>query len=231
MSEITNWYSKIKGSGIKNDKNFVKHLIRPNSMMAFIGNTGSGKSNGLVEFLSLKNNAFYQIIYHTASTSDEPLLHLLREHIDGIEILDTLEDLPDLENFRDADKTEEKLVIFDDILNHGVKELKQISHFFTAARKYGFSCIVMAQNYTNIPTTIRRNCSYFFLFKMTDGNTINNIIRTHNLSDVDKDALKKAYLDCIKTPLNFMLIDLTANSPMPFRHNFTKEIKFEKIST
>ena len=60
---LTNFYNII-GTGHKNkrDKTFKNHLIEPNSMILCIGGTGSGKSNSLINFLKLKNEAFYEII-------------------------------------------------------------------------------------------------------------------------------------------------------------------------
>ena len=62
---IINWYDKIDKQFTrkpKRDKIFSKHLIEPCSMISCIGGTGSGKSNALVNFLSLKNDAFHKIL-------------------------------------------------------------------------------------------------------------------------------------------------------------------------
>ena len=75
---IKDWYA-IAGKGtnnsIKNDKNFKNHMVKPCSMVMMIGNTGSGKTTALVEFLSRKNDSFFRVIYFSGSTTDEPLLH------------------------------------------------------------------------------------------------------------------------------------------------------------
>ena len=198
-------------------------------MICFVGQTGAGKSNGLVELLSRKNDSFYKIIYFTSSTADEPLIKFLQQKIEGIEILDTPENLPELESFNDEDKKTEKLIIFNDLINLNKKQLAKVSKFYCSTRKYGFTCICMSQNYTEIPLNIRRNAQFFFLYKMSDLNTINHILKTHNMNNVNKNDLKNAYVQITSQPRNFMLIDLTTNSPMPFRKNFLEPIKLNNI--
>ena len=78
--EIKNYYEIIDKTFQKKpklDANFKSHYILPNSMICCIGGTGSGKTNALMEFLNRKNNAFYEIIIFTGSTTDEPLYNAL----------------------------------------------------------------------------------------------------------------------------------------------------------
>ena len=90
--KIKNWYALAEKDGIankiKNDRNFNRHFIRPCQMIGVIGQTGSGKTTAVVEFLSRKNNAFYKVYYFTGSTADEPLLRLLQQNMEGIEVID-----------------------------------------------------------------------------------------------------------------------------------------------
>ena len=89
------------------------------------------------------------------------------------------------------DKNEEKLIIFDDIINLSKKELLKIQKWFNSARKYGFTCISMAQNWAQLPIQIRRNTMIYFLFRMNDNNTINNILKTHNCTEYPKEIIIK----------------------------------------
>ena len=105
---IKDWYS-IAGKGtsntsIKNDKNFKNHMIKPCSMIMMIAPTGGGKTTALVEFLSRKTDSFYRVIYFSGSTTDEPLLHFLKAHIDGIELIDNADELPELTDINDEEK-------------------------------------------------------------------------------------------------------------------------------
>ena len=98
--EMKDWY-KIAGKGkkdtsIKPDKNFKNHLIKPCSMISMIGSTGAGKTTALLEFLSRKNDAFHRIIIFSGSTTDEPLIKFLEKHVEGIELIDNADELPEL---------------------------------------------------------------------------------------------------------------------------------------
>jgi hypothetical protein len=223
--EITDWYRVCakEGTGVqrKVDKNFSKHFIKPCQMISIIGPTGAGKSKSIVELLSRKNDAFYKIILFSGSTVDEPLVNLLKKHIDGIELIDKAEELPELTDFNDEEKKHEKLIIFDDIINLPKKELVKIQKWFNSSRKYGFCCIATAQNYTDLPIQIRRNTHIFILFRLNDMNTINTILKNHNNNGDDPALVKKAYFEATSKPGNFFLLDTTSDDEKRYRHNFT----------
>ena len=89
---------------------------------------------------------------------DEPLYNLLQNKIEGAELINHIEDLPALSEFDDENKDKEKLIVFDDFINLSNKEMKKIKEYLTAGRKSGFTCWLMAQNYTSVPKIITRNC-------------------------------------------------------------------------
>jgi len=223
---IKNWYAKCEAEGltnkIKNDKNFSRHYIKPCQMIGVIGQTGSGKTTAVVEFLSRKNNAFYKVYYYTGSTGDEPLLRLLQQNMDGITIIDKPDELPELTDFNDEDKKTEKLFVFDDFQNTDKKNMKKIEKWSCSARKYGFTCFFLAQNFTEIPLQIRRNIHIYMIFRLNDNNTLNNILRTHNVSNVSKETVKKMYNYATETKPNFFTIDMNAEPDKMFRKNFTE---------
>ena len=85
--KVKNWYNHLPKDlkrESKLDKNYKRHHIKPNSMICCIGGTGSGKSTSLIEFLSRKNEAFYDIIVFSGSTTDEPLINMLKSKIPEI---------------------------------------------------------------------------------------------------------------------------------------------------
>ena len=111
--------------------------------------------------------------------------------------------------------------MFDDVINMNKKDFKKILEYFTGGRKLGFTVVIMAQNYVSIPKTIVRNCQYFFIFKLNDNTTINNIIRNHNIYNVEKETFRKLYDDATSEPLNFFLVDLkTKEKSKHLRKNF-----------
>ena len=219
---IINWYDKIDKHFVrkpKRDKKFSKHLIEPTSMITCIGQTGSGKSNALVNFLSLKNDAFHKIVIFSGSTTDEPLYSFLQNKIPELEMYNDINELPSLETYDDDDKGHEKLIVFDDFINLKKKEMTKINEFLTSGRKFGFTCFVMGQNYTSIPKIITRNSHYFIVFRLGDNTSINNIIRNHNTTDIKKDDFKKEYLKATEDKGDFFMIDLK-NPSKPLRKNF-----------
>ena len=223
---IINYYDRIDKQFTrkpKRDKNFSKHLIEPCSMISCIGGTGSGKSNALVNFLSLKNDAFHKIVIFSGSTTDEPLYSFLQNKIPELEMYNDINELPSLETYDDDDKGHEKLIVFDDFINLKKKEMTKINEFLTSGRKFGFTCFVMGQNYTSIPKIITRNSHYFIVFRLGDNTSINNIIRNHNTTDIKKDDFKKEYLKATEDKGDFFMINLK-NPSKPIRKNFTELI-------
>ena len=68
--------------------------------------------------------------------------------------------------------------------------------------------------------------NYIALFKIKDNIIINisisNIVRNHNLDDLDKDLFKRAHHLCTHQPLDLMLFDFRSNDAKhEIRHNFT----------
>ena len=221
---MINFYDKLS-KDIKNetklDKNFKNHYILPNSMIAIIGGTGSGKSNALCNLISKQSNKYYDIIIFNPVSVDEPLLKLLKQKMPDLHLISDIEELPSLSEFV-GDSDHEKLIVFDDVINMEKKHFKKVNEYFTGGRKLSFTVAIMAQNYVSIPKTIVRNCQYFLIFKLNDNVTINTLIRNHNIYNVDKDKFRKLYDEATAEPLNFFLVDLkTKDKTKHLRRNFT----------
>ena len=220
---MINFYDKLSKedkSETKLDKHFKNHYILPNSMIGIIGGTGSGKSNALLNLISKQSNKYFDIIIFNPVSTDEPLLKLLQKKIPELKLISNIEELPSLSDFV-GDSEHEKLIVFDDVINMPTNHFKKIREYFTGGRKLGFSVVIMAQNYVSIPKTIVRNCQYFIIFKLNDNVTINNILKNHNIYNVEKEHFKKLYLDATKEPLNFFLVDLkTKDIRQHLRKNF-----------
>lgn len=212
---------KVEGEGIKNDKNYSKHMIKPCKMIASIGPTGSGKSNALLEFLSRKNNSFCEVILFSGSTTDEDLYNVLEKSMDGIQLIDEIDELPNLTDYNNEDKKSEKLIIFDDIINLEKKELKKICKWFNSARKYGFTCIAMCQNWTDMPIQMRRNSHYIFLYRLKDLNQVKQILKGSNHDGIPLEVLMRLYNEASQNVGQFFKIDMTETDPnLKYRKNF-----------
>jgi hypothetical protein len=221
--KVKNWYeslSKDLKRENKLDKNYKKHYIQPASMICCIGGTGSGKTNALCDWLSRKNESFYDIIIFTGSTSDEPLYSMLKQKMPDIQLFNDIAELPELKEFDNEDKGQEKLLVLDDFINLPSKDQKKIKEYLTSGRKFGFTVWCMAQDYKSISKIITRNCQYFILFKLNDNVSINNITRNHNIHGIDKETFKNHYIDATSEPRQFFMIDLKGNPETHLRKNF-----------
>jgi len=225
--KITNFYEKLPKHLKKDtvDKSFKNHHILPNSMICAIGGTGTGKSNFVMNMIQRMPNKFYHIMVFNPVSTDEPLMNLLQEKIPETELINDINELPSLSEFEE-DKEEEKLLIVDDFINMGKKDFKKINEYFTGGRKAGFTVVALCQNYTSVPKVITRNCQYFVIFRLNDNTTLNNIIRNHNIHDVEKDLFKRFYDESTSDPLSFFMIDLKGKDKNThLRKNFLQHHK------
>ena len=207
--KITNFYEKLPKHLKKDtvDKTFKNHHILPNSMICAIGGTGTGKSNFVMNMIQRMPEKFYKIMVFNPVSTQEPLMELLKEKIPETDLISDINELPSLSEF-DEDKEDEKLLIVDYFINMNKKDFKKINEYFTGGRKAGFTVVALCQNYTSVPKVITRNCQYFVLFRLNDNTTLNNIIRNHNIHDVEKDLFKELYDKSTTDPLSFFMIDL-----------------------
>lgn len=222
-NDLINWYDKlnIKGSGAKLPSTFKNHHILHNSMILEIGQTGTGKTNALMNFLQRSSGEFHKIFICSFSTTDEPLYNAIKKLNSSVEFYDNIEEVPDLSEFDNKTKDKPKLIVFDDFINLSPKEFKKINPYLIAGRKHGFTVWLMAQNYTSIPKIITRNIQYFIIFRLNDNVSINRIIHNHNISFIPKDVFKELYLEWTTKPMDFMMIDLKTSDPKwKLRHNF-----------
>ena len=218
--KIVNFYDKLGIKGAALPKTWKKTHMFNKCHTLCLGGTGSGKSNSLINYISRSSGEFYKIIVCSFSTTDEPLYNMLEE-TGKIELISDIDEVPDLEEFDDKNKDKPKLIVFDDILNVEKKKMKKLYKYLIAGRKFGFSVCLMSQDYSSVPKILVRNINYFILFKINDNISLNNIIRNHNVSDVDPSIIKAACSVCTKTFGNFFMIDFkTTNLDERFRSNF-----------
>jgi len=219
---IINFYEELKLNKNKKPKNWKHHHIEHNSHILCIGATGTGKSNTLMNYILRSKGEFKKIIIFSGSTTDEPLYKVLKESNNKIEFYNDIEEMPSLEEYEETNmEKNKKLIIWDDWINLTSKELKKIFKFIVSSRKYGCSNWLMAQSYTSVPKIITRNVNYIILFRINDNISINNILKNHNILNVDKDLFKRAYILSTYEPLNFLLLDFKSRDEKDrVRYNF-----------
>ena len=216
--KIVNFYDKLGIKGATLPKTWNNHHMFNKCHTLCLGGTGSGKSNSFINYISRSSGEFYKIIVCSFSTTDEPLYNMLEE-TGKIELINDIEEVPS--EFDDRHKDKPKLIVFDDFLNLQKKDMKKINKYLIAGRKFGFSVWLMSQDYTSVPKVLVRNINYFILFKINDNISLNNIIRNHNIADVDSSIIKSSCNLCTHSFGNFFMIDMkTGDLDERFRHNF-----------
>ena len=209
---VTNWYNKVPKNiqnHIKEDKNFNKHLIKPESLIVIAGPSGAGKSNWLVEFLSRKIGSFYEIILFSGSFTDEPIYQYLLEQIPDMQLIDDIDEMPRLEDFTDEDKVE-RLLIFDDTVKLTAKQQNEIERWFMAGRKLGFTICYLTQKFLGnggCPIFIRQQMNYLILFRLNDNSEAKQILKKYNMG-LNINTLFKIYEKDTKEKGQFLTFDL-----------------------
>jgi len=224
MGDIVNFYSMVpKDKSKDKSKTYKNHFIDRNSRILMIGSSGTGKSNALINFIEKTSGDFHKIIICSFSTTDEPLYQYLQKKMPSVELNNNIDDVPEVQDFDDKNKDKQKLIVFDDFINLSKKEMRKIYDYAISSRKFGFTCVFMAQSYTAVPKIISRNCNYILLFRINDKYSIKRIIANHGLAaDITPEKIEEFYYYAIEEPLSFLLIDLKTNDEsIRFRKGFT----------
>jgi len=223
MSELVNFYSLLPKSKYNdNMKGHKFHHIDKNSRILMCGSSGTGKSNAILNFIEKSSGEFHQIYICSFSTTDEPLYNYLKNKIPSVELINNIEEVPEVQDFDDKNKQKSKLIVFDDFINLSKKEMAKIYDYAISSRKFGFTCIFVSQSYTAVPKTISRNCNYIFVFKLNDRVSIKRIINNHGLSSsTNSETIERFYNYSTSAPLGFLVIDLKTNDENKrFRNGF-----------
>jgi hypothetical protein len=227
MASMINFYDQLpKGlsNGIQKDKAFKTHLVEPTSNILIIGQTGAGKTNSLLNFLSLKNDSFAEIIIFTGSTCDEPLYNYLKKENPDVQMIDDIAQLPELSDFNETDKKLERLIVFDDVANICKKDETKLKNWVKACRKYGFTACFLYQSYVVCPKFIRDNCQLFWIFKLQSSISLSHILKDKSSLQITKEELVRMYDYATRNKGDFFNID-TKSPDMPFRRNFTEILR------
>ena len=228
MSELIDWYKKMPKKYILKSHNphFDKHHIKLPFRMIIAGNSGSGKTQTLLNLLYIMPDTFEKI-YVITKNKDEPLYNYLEDKLknQGLKITEGIDTLPDLDSF---DKEQNSLIVLDDLVNQTAREQKPIADYFIRARKKNCSLIYISQSFYAVPKMIRDNISYLIIKQVSSMKNLTMITRECSLG-IDKKVLKKMYDDATKSKQDFLLIDLDGAKDEKFRKNFDSVYSIEDI--
>ena len=217
--EIIDWYKKMPKKYLLKSHNphYDRHHIKLPFRMIIAGNSGSGKTQTLLNLLYNMPNTFEKIFIITKCKA-EPLYEFLEDKLgeDGLSIKEGISELPDVDSL---DKTQNNLIVLDDLVNEPSKQQRPICDYFIRARKKNCSIIYISQSFYAVPKLIRDNISYLIIKQVSSMKNLTMICRECSLG-IDKKQLKKIYDDATQSKQDFLLIDLEGDKDERFRKNF-----------
>jgi ABC-type dipeptide/oligopeptide/nickel transport system ATPase component len=218
-AEIVDWYKKIPKKFLLKSHNphFETHHIKLPFRMIIAGNSGSGKTQTLLNLLYNMPDTFEKIFIITKN-KDEPLYNYLEDKLgkEGLTIKEGLTELPDVDSL---DKEQNNLIVLDDLVNEPLKQQRPVADFFIRARKKNASIIYISQSFYAVPKLIRDNINYLIIKQVSSMKNLTMICRECSLG-IEKKELKKIYDDATQKKQDFLLIDLEGDKDERFRKNF-----------
>jgi ABC-type dipeptide/oligopeptide/nickel transport system ATPase component len=218
-AEIVDWYKKIPKKFLLKSHNphFDTHHIKLPFRMIIAGNSGSGKTQTLLNLLYNMPDTFEKIFIVTKN-KDEPLYNYLEDKLgkDGLTIKEGITELPDVDSL---DKEQNNLIVLDDLVNEPTKQQRPVCDYFIRARKKNCSIIYISQSFYAVPKLIRDNISYLIIKQVSSMKNLTMICRECSLG-IEKKQLKKIYDDATQSKQDFLLIDLEGDKDERFRKNF-----------
>ena len=216
--KIVNMYEKIPKEYLDKveNPNFHLHQLKLPFRMVIVAPSGSGKTNFLLNLLSLfsKDKGTYQSIFIITRNKEEPLYKWLESKSDRIVIKEGLNNTPPLDKF---DKDNNHLVVWDDLVLS--KDLSMVENYYIRARKLNVSVIFISQSFYKIPKIIRGNCSYMVILKLSGNREVNMILSEFGLG-VTKEELMRLYEYATREKFSCLLIDMEESPDKRFRKNF-----------
>ena len=192
------------------------HHIKIPFRMAISAPSGSGKTNFILNLISVfsQGKGTFQTIDIITRNANEPLYNYLHKKCPDITIKEGVKSLPVLDKM---DKKTNHLVIIDDLLLE--KDQTPIINYYIRCRKLNCSIAYLSQSYFDIPSLIRKNCSYLGFLKIGGVREVKDILRNFALG-VSKEQLLAMYDYATDEKMNILLLDLEADKTKKFRKNF-----------
>jgi hypothetical protein len=212
---------------------FDETQMKVDSRILIIGSSGSGKTNALLNYISICKNTFHSI--HVVYKEKEPLYDLLEDKLEKtgqVFFYDNISKLPKVNDIQE-EKNDQTLIIFDDQICCPEKQLSSVvGEYFIRGRKKKCTMIFISQSYYKIPKIIRQQMNYMIILKMSSNRDLKLIFSDFQFGS-SVDEIEHIYNDATKQPLNFFKISVDEQDlNKKFSRNFTEffQIKDESSS-
>ena len=198
-----------------------------NKHMLICGGTGTGKTNGLYDYIvqtSRPSKGTFKHIFICYKT-DEVLYDDLKDQLKGgISFYKSVADFPSVDEFPDAvinDFKHQYLIVFDDCINDKDKaSYAKVKNYFTYGRKKGLTILYLSQSFFDSDSFIRKQMSYLLFLSIKGKTDLNNILREYGSLQAEPQELYKIF-KLATTP--------TKDDPMPFLKIATTKTTDDKI--
>jgi len=221
-NKIINFYEQKKVKKFmpkSHNPEYQNHLIKVPFRGIIIGSSGSGKTNMLMNLISIMKGTFNHIYIYTRA--EEPLYNYLQSQIKD-DMLTISYDLDDCRNFNEENYYGQSLVIFDDQVNE--KNQRCISELYIRGRKKNISLLYLTQSYYKVPKTVRLQCQYIFVIKVSGVRDLKMMLMEYSLG-ATKEQLQNMYNYCCNNGGsfgNFLMVDLNAPQDKTYRLNWNE---------
>jgi len=184
--------------------NFSKHHINIPFRLAVSAPSGSGKTNFILNLISVfsEGKGTFADITVVTRNKNEPLYNYLNKICPDIKIEEGWKGLPNLDKM---DKKQNHLVIVDDMILD--KDQTPVINYYIRCRKMNCSIAYLSQSYFDIPSLIRKNCSYLVFLKIGGLREIKDILRNFGLG-LSKEQLMGMYDYATAEKMSCLFIDL-----------------------
>ena len=218
---VCNMYERMPQSLLRksDNPNFHLHGIKLPARICVSAPSGSGKTNFVINFISLcsQGKGTFSTIQIITRDADEPLYSYLKMKSPQIQITEGLHTLPALNKF---DKDENHLIIVDDLVL--AKDQSSVCEYFIRCRKQNVTVMYLSQSFFKIPIIIRQNCNYMCILGIGNKRSMNLMLSEFAIG-ASKEQLMGMYKEATKEKLHFLLIDVDETDPQrKFRSDFNR---------
>lgn len=234
---MINFYEIVDTGEKPHNPYYSKHQISIPFRGLICAPSGAGKTNQLMNLIVLMDKTFHKLILCVKSAQEPLYQHLIDKLGNRIEVYENGE-IPKLSDrigedpkqetkqpketksknaSKESKKHPQTLIVFDDLMYDNSSEIKQ---YYIRGRKFGYSCVYIAQTYWGAPIDIRKNSNFIFLGRGLLSRDIKAILSMYP-ANISIEEFTHIYDEATKEPLDILLIDLEKRN---LRYNITDTI-------